>query len=139
MEAKDVEEMQSSFSKIYARKAELAERFYVHLFVLLPEVEHLFGNDFSKQKEMFASMLTYCLKGVTNNQSMIHTGISLAKTHARYRLGPREIELAGKAVIAALQDVLGDDLTQAQGEVWEQAITGVMQLLLSEGHADLMS
>lgn len=137
MEAQDIEVMQSSFAKIYARKAELAERFYAHLFALLPEVEQLFDGDFAKQKEMFASMLTYCLKGVANNQSMAHTGASLAKTHARYGLGAQETEMAGRAVMAALQDVLGDELSPEQVAVWKQAVQGVMQLIQAEGHADL--
>jgi len=132
MEGNDVKEMQSSFSLIYARKAELAERFYVHLFELLPEVERLFGGDFAKQKEMFSAMLTYCLKGVANNQSMTHARDSLSLTHGRYNLGRQETALAGKAVMAALEDVLGNDLTREQVSVWEQAIAGVMDLLHAE-------
>lgn len=136
MEARDIEEMRSSFTRIYARKAELAERFYVHLFALLPEVEPLFGDDFSKQKEMFASMLTYCLKGVANNQSLIHTADTLARTHARYHLGSRETALAGQAVMAALEDVLGSDLTPEQSAVWERAIADVMQLFQAANQLD---
>jgi hemoglobin-like flavoprotein len=132
MEGKDVKEMQSSFSKVYARKAQLTDRFYLHLFALLPEVETLFGGDFSKQKEMFAAMLTYCLKGVVNNQSLTLAGESLARTHGRYCLGPRETEIAGRAMMAALEDVLGPDLTPEQRVVWEQAIASVMQLLQPE-------
>lgn len=132
MEGKDVKEMQSSFSKVYARKAQLTDRFYLHLFALLPEVETLFGGDFSKQKEMFAAMLTYCLKGVANSQSLPQARAGLVKVHARFNLGPREMELAGKAVMAALEDVLGNDLSTKQREIWEQAISGVMQLLLAE-------
>jgi hemoglobin-like flavoprotein len=139
MDASDIQEMQASFSKIYAKKAELAERFYVHLFTLLPEVEPLFDNDFAKQKEMFASMLTYCLKGVAHNKSLTHTGTTLAKTHARYGLGPRETEMAGRAVMAALQDVLGDELTSEQRDIWEEAVRGVMQLILADGRMDLES
>lgn len=137
MEAKDIEVMQASFATIYARKAELAERFYVHLFDLLPEVEPLFDNDFAKQKEMFASMLTYCLKGVANNQSLSHTGVTLAKTHARYGLGAHETKMAGKAVMGALQDVLGDDFSPEQCAVWGQAVQSVMQLILAGEHVDL--
>ncbi|OIQ40331.1 MAG: hypothetical protein BM558_11495 [Roseobacter sp. MedPE-SW] len=137
MDPNDVDEMRSSFSTIFARKAELAERFYSHLFVHLPEVEELFGDDFSKQKEMFASMLTYCLKGVANSQSMPHAQAGLIKIHARFNLGSREMELAGKAVMAALEDVLGNDLSPKQRAVWEQAISGVMQLLLTETEAEL--
>ncbi|MEP2715095.1 globin domain-containing protein [Pseudophaeobacter sp.] len=136
MESMDVKEMQSSFSEIYAKKAELAERFYVHLFDQMPEIEALFSDDFAKQKEMFASMLTYCLRGAVDNRSLIHAGDTLAKTHAQYNLGPREAEMAGKAVMAALVDVLGDDLSAAQAIVWQQAIARVMRMFLQGEEAE---
>jgi hypothetical protein len=60
MDPKDIEEMQAGFAAIYGRKAEFADRFYVHLFARMPEAEAMFVGDFTKQKEMFASMLTYC-------------------------------------------------------------------------------
>jgi|GEM_PF-1404074 len=137
MDPRDVDEMRSSFPTIFARKAELADRFYSHLFVHLPEVESLFGDDFSKQKEMFAAMLTYCLKGVANSQSLPQARAGLVRVHARFNLGPREMELAGKAVMAALEDVLGNDLSTKQREIWEQAISGVMKLLLAETDTNL--
>lgn len=129
MKATDIDLVQASFAAIYARKAEVAERFYIHLFSLMPEVEALFGRDFSKQKEMFASMLTYCIKGLADRNSLDLAGDGLAKTHARLRLGARETEIAGRAVMAALEDVMGETLNVEQRAAWQRAITRVMQMM----------
>jgi len=107
MKSLDIDLVQSSFAAIYARKAEIAERFYIHLFVLMPEAKAMFGDEFSKQKEMFASMLTYCIKGLADQSSLGHASSNLAKTHARFNLGTREADIAGNALMAALEDVMG--------------------------------
>ncbi|WP_278922759.1 MULTISPECIES: globin domain-containing protein [Pseudophaeobacter] len=132
MDPKDIEEMQAGFAAIYGRKAEFADRFYVHLFARMPEAEAMFVGDFTKQKEMFASMLTYCLKGVSDHKSLIHAGDTLAKTHARFDLGTREAELAIDAMMAAFDDVLGGDLAPSQREVWRAAITRITGLVLAD-------
>jgi len=74
---------------------------------------------------------------VANSQSLPQARAGLVRVHARFNLGPREMELAGKAVMAALEDVLGNDLSTKQREIWEQAISGVMKLLLAETHTNL--
>ncbi|MCD9147980.1 globin domain-containing protein [Pseudophaeobacter flagellatus] len=132
MDPKDIEEMQASFASIYGRKAEFADRFYVHLFARMPEAEAMFVGDFAKQKEMFAAMLTYCLKGISDHKSLVHAGDALAKTHARFDLGAREAELAIDAMMAAFDDVLGGDLAPTQREVWRLAITRIAGLVLTD-------
>lgn len=129
METQDIDELQSSFSTVFAHKADLAERFYHHLFILLPEVKPLFGTDFLKQKEMFASMLTSCLKGMVSKQNLSHVGETLARVHAEFALGPKETDLAGKAMMAAFKDILGQDLTPAQSEAWQKAADRVMGMM----------
>ena len=60
MNHRDIEDIRASFSAAYARKAALGDRFYLHLFRILPETKCLFAGDRSRQKELFASMLTCC-------------------------------------------------------------------------------
>lgn len=131
MKAKDVELVESSFAAVYGRKAELTERFYIHLFTFMPEAEQMFGNDFSKQKEMFATMLTYCIKGLVDQRSLHLAGESLAKTHLRLQLGAREADIAGRAVMTALEDVMGAALSCEQKAAWQRAINRVMHLVVS--------
>lgn len=129
METRDIDELQSSFSAVFAQKADLAERFYHHLFVLLPEVKPLFGADFLKQKEMFASILTSCLKGMVSNQNLSDVSNTLTRVHAEFDLGPREMDLAGQAMMAAFKDILGQDLTPTQSAAWQKAADRVMGMM----------
>lgn len=131
MKTTDIELVQSSFAAIYARKAELADRFYFHLFSQAPDVEHLFGSNFSKQKEMFASMLTYCIKGLTDQKNMDLVGGGLARVHARLNLGEREFAFARGALLASLQDVMGEKLSQEQSDAWTRAISRMMQMMVT--------
>lgn len=129
MKTADIDLVQSSFAAIYARKAELAERFYFHLFAQAPDVEHLFGRNFSKQKEMFASMLTYCIKGLADEENFRLVGRGLEKAHAGLNLGEREFTFARSALLVSLHDVMGEDLSREQSDAWTRAISQVMQMM----------
>lgn len=136
MEKSDIEELQSSFSTVFAHKGELAEQFYRHLFAKMPEVEAWFGDDFPKQKEMFAAMLTSCLKGMVSNQDLHEVGDKLTRVHSEFNLGPREMELAAQALMAALRDVLGKDLSPQQNAAWKRAADRVMGIMMGQNIVD---
>ncbi|MGR3622269.1 globin domain-containing protein [Pseudophaeobacter sp.] len=133
METRDIEELQSSFSTVFARKGELTEQFYCHLFTMMPEAKSLFKNDFHKQKEMFTSMLTNCLKTMVSNQNLSHVKDTLTKTREQFNIGPDEAGLAGEAMMAALEDVVGGDLSPAQKAAWKKAVDRVMQMMVTPG------
>ncbi len=131
MNYRDIEDIQISFSAAYARKAELGERFYLHLFRLLPETERFFAGDHSKKKEVFASMLTCCLKSMVNSQRPTHTCTTLATTYSRVGFGLREEEGASRALMAALDDVMGRDLSETQSAIWRRAVARVMRRMVT--------
>ena len=55
---------------IFARKADLAERFYVHLFTRLPEARAMFRGNFVKQKAMLMGMIAACVRKLDDPQAL---------------------------------------------------------------------
>lgn len=123
MGPQEIHSVQQSFAGVFARKADLAERFYVHLFIRLPEARRLFRNDFVKQKSMLTAMVAACVKSLNDRQTLEDLGAQLLRAHAHLNLGVRETEAAKRSLIAALRDVLGADLDPETEAAWGRAIS----------------
>ncbi|KIC24806.1 MULTISPECIES: globin domain-containing protein [unclassified Leisingera] len=125
MGPQEIQHVQQSFAGIFARKADLAERFYVHLFTRLPEARGMFRGNFVKQKTMLTAMITSCVRNLDDPRTLEDIGVQLAQEHAHLDLGPREAEAAKRALIAALRDVLGAELDPETEFAWASAISRV--------------
>ncbi|MEW2912269.1 globin domain-containing protein [Leisingera sp. JC11] len=125
MGPQQIQHVQQSFAGIFARKADLAERFYVHLFTMLPEVRVMFRGNFVKQKMMLTTMIASCVRNLDDPRTLEDIGAQLAQEHAHLELGPHETEAAKRALIAALRDVLGAELDPETESAWASAISRV--------------
>ncbi|WP_406645908.1 globin domain-containing protein [Aliisedimentitalea scapharcae] len=133
MDVPSIQLVQNSFSKAFARKAELADRFYHHLFQVVPEARGLFQKDFFHQKEMFTTMLTSTVRSMSDQKSFADLGDRLAVSHARFGVAPAQYHAAANALIAALRDTLGDDLTREEEAAWTQAIDTLTSQMAGPG------
>ncbi|NDW46191.1 globin domain-containing protein [Ruegeria sp. PrR005] len=121
--------VQSSFARVFARKADLTERFYHHLFRELPESRQLFKGDFPVQKEMFASMLAATVRGMSDAKNFQVLGHGLARSHARFNLNRADLKKAARALQAALSDVMADGLSPEETAAWNEAVAQLMDML----------
>jgi hemoglobin-like flavoprotein len=131
MDSYDIALVQSSFSRVFARKAELTERFYTHLFTCMPEVEPLFRGDFVKQKEMFATMLASTVRSLSNYQSFTQLAQILAQSHARFELTEAQMTNAAQSLMAALHDVMAGKLTPEEEAAWTRAIIKLTSMMVT--------
>ncbi|KIC11576.1 globin domain protein [Leisingera sp. ANG-M1] len=122
MNTQEIDFVQQSFALVFARKADLAERFYVHLFARIPEARAMFRGDFLKQKTMLTTMIAACVKKLDDRRTLQELGEQLVLVHAHLDLGQRETEAAKRSLIAALRDVLGADLDRQTEAAWGRAI-----------------
>ncbi|AAV96556.1 globin domain protein [Ruegeria pomeroyi] len=129
MKDEQIRLVQSSFARVFARKAELAERFYVHLFERLPDAKSLFRGDFFAQKEMFATMLASTVRGMNDVQAFHTMGQALARSHARFNLRRDDLDKAAEALSAAFRDVFGDTLNAQEQEAWDVAMRRLTRML----------
>lgn len=125
MNPQEIQHVQQSFAGIFARKADLAERFYVHLFTRLPEARGMFRGNFVKQKAMLTAMIAACVRNLDDPRTLEDLGAQLLQAHAHLQLSARESEAAKRALIAALRDVLGPALDTKTESAWASAISQV--------------
>ncbi|MBY6067290.1 globin domain protein [Leisingera aquaemixtae] len=123
MQPQDIQHVQKGLAAIFARKADLAERFYVHLFTRLPEARAMFRGNFVKQKAMLMGMIAACVRKLDDPQALAALSGQLLQAHAHLDLGARETDAARRALMAALRDVLGADLDLESEAAWNRAIS----------------
>ncbi|UWQ37748.1 globin domain protein [Leisingera aquaemixtae] len=125
MTPQEVQHVQQSFAGVFARKADLAERFYVHLFTRLPQARGMFRGNFVKQKAMLTEMIAACVRNLDDPATLAELSARLVQDHAHLNLGARESDAAKRALIAALRDVLGPALDPETETAWAGAISRV--------------
>lgn len=125
--------VQGSFARVFARKGEMTDRFYAHLFVLLPEAEPFFKDGFAHQKEMFASVLVSLVRSLSNPEEIDKMGDYLSARHARFKLDAEKMACAVEALMRALGDVLGGDLTAKEESAWRALATRLTQRMAYRG------
>lgn len=131
MDSTDIALVQSSFARIFARKAELTDRFYAHLFARMPEVEQLFSGDFRKQKEMFSSMLASTVRSLSDYDTFAQLAQNLAQSHARFHLSEEHMENAAQSLVAALHEVMEGKLSPEEEAAWTRAITKLSSVMVT--------
>lgn len=136
MDSSDIALVQASFARIFARKAELTERFYAHLFARMPEVQPLFRGDFVKQKEMFATMLASTVRSLSDYSTFAQLADVLAKSHARFELSEAQMTNAAHSLEAALHEVMEGKLTPEEEAVWTRAIVKLTSTMVARPPAD---
>ena len=136
MDSSDIALVQSSFARIFARKAELTDRFYARLFARMPEVEPLFRGDFIKQKEMFATMLASTVRSLSNYETFTRLAQKLALSHARVDLSELHMKNAAQSLVAALHEVMDGKLSPEEEAAWTRAIIKLTSLIVARPVAD---
>ena len=125
--------LEQSYVQVFARKAELATRFYDHLFAADPGLRALFSKDMFMQREMFASILVLILKHASRPETFHDLGGRLAAQHAKTGVTYAQYALAVDAFVAAMRDVLGATLLPEVEQAWQAA----MQDLVSHMAPDM--
>ncbi len=128
-----VENLKSSFALVFAEKAQLAERFYAHLFDQLPGVRPLFTGDEGRQREMFGSMLVSSMRAMAEPGGIETQLDILRRSHARLGLTPSQLEAGANALMAALIEVMGHQLSDDEKSAWAEAIVLLVQAMAPPG------
>ncbi|NIZ13985.1 globin [Phaeobacter sp. HF9A] len=122
LEKEDADLVRASFGKVFARKAELTDKFYEILFQQRPEVKEMFKNDFVRQKEMFAKVLTSGVRSIGDDGNFAPMVDHLLLLHRHLNLVPEHVYIAQGALLAACDVILRPELSSAEFAAWERAL-----------------
>ena len=120
MTERQIELVQSSFTKVDAISDTAAGIFYGKLFELKPEFEEtLFRNtDVKEQGKKLMNMLKIAVLGLSDLSKLVPAVEQLGIRHAGYGVKDDHYNTVAEALIYTLGVGLGDDFTDEVKEAW---------------------
>ncbi|HJR43125.1 MAG TPA: globin domain-containing protein [Gemmatimonadaceae bacterium] len=126
-----VQLLTESWERVKGRGDELLLRFYEHLFALDPTAHALFGStNMAAQRQKFAGMVDAILALRQEPRQFVRSAVELGCRHQQYGVRADQYETAGTALLLALRDVLGPELTPAHRDAWISGYKLVAAIML---------
>lgn len=96
----------------------VAARFYARLFELVPSLRPLFIGDLRRQGTKLMAMLDAAVGVLDRPEALLPLLAPLGTRHAGYGVQARDYRAFGVALLAALEDGLGEALDAPTREAW---------------------
>ena len=135
--------LQRSFMKIEPIAEQFGTIFYERLFEIAPEMRPLFRTDIKAQQSKFMkviaevvqlhlrAMISLPATAQTNGEAMLPGAYWSGKLHAAYGVRMEDFESMKLALVWALEQVLGDELTPDVRGAWSAAYDVVARAMQS--------
>jgi nitric oxide dioxygenase len=104
--------------------------FYDRLFYLSPQVRPLFITDMSVQRQKLMNMMILVVRGLDQPEFFIEELRQMGLRHASYRVEPDNYLIMIEAVVWALNECLGEQLTEEMYSAWKNTLTLVSDIML---------
>ena len=130
MDAKDIELVQSSFSKVAPIADKAAELFYGRLFEIAPQVRPMFAEDVTEQGKKLMTTLGVVVNGLKNLDAIIPVAQQLAVRHNDYGVTSDHYKPVGEALIWTLSQGLGDEFTPDVEAAWTHAYETLSSVMI---------
>ncbi|WP_246838900.1 globin family protein [Leptospira yasudae] len=114
----EIEMVRSSFEKVYGNKEEVATLFYKKLFELEPTYKAMFKGDMAEQGRKLMLMLRTLVSGLGDLSSLVPVIEDMGKRHLKYGVKVEDYNVVGEALLATLQQGLGEEFTPKLKGLW---------------------
>ena len=129
--------LRSSLEIAIEREGAITPRFYEILFARHPEARPMFSrNEPEKQQKMLQDALVAVLDHLDDAGWLDETLGGMGRIHVDYGVEPHMYEWVGEALIAALEEAVGDDWTPDHAAAWTAAYAAIRDRMLAGAGAD---
>ena len=118
MNEEQVAQIRDSFARIEGRAELVALLFYKRLFELAPNLKRLFPGDIETQSSKFMQLIQTSVLLADAPALLIPTLKSLGRRHALYGVQDEHYRVTGRALLWALSESLGSDLSVRELNAW---------------------
>lgn len=123
--------VQSTFEAVRARPAEAVSLFYGQLFEMAPEVKPLFRSAAETQGQKLIDTLGVLIHGLRDFEAMLPDLVDLAGKHVGYGVTAAHYEPMGEALLATLDQMLGEEFTPAVRHAWASIYHIISQAMIA--------
>lgn len=128
--ASEIQLVKRTFEMVSPLADTFALIFYDRLFYLAPQVRPLFLTEMSVQREKLMNMMALIVRGLDQPELFAEELRQMGLRHASYRVEPDHYVVMIEAVIWALNECLGENLTEEMYSAWKNALTLVSDIML---------
>lgn len=119
MDAEHVRLIREGWAQVAPRSDETAKVFYTRLFELAPETRPMFAHvDMDALGGKFMDMIGTLIRLLDEPGDLVTQTIPTARRHASYGVTDHHLDMAGVALLDALQETLGDAFTPDARHAW---------------------
>lgn len=134
LSARQIQLIQSSFSKVVPIADTAAEIFYAKLFEYDPSLKALFKSDMKNQGNKLMMTLKAAVGSLNDLNNLVPVLENLAKKHITYGVKVEDYTPVGNALLFALQQGLGDDFTVETRNAWVEMYKVVANVMRSAAY-----
>jgi hemoglobin-like flavoprotein len=135
MTPQQIELVQHSFAKVAPIAQTAADLFYDRLFAIAPEVQQLFPDDLTEQKQKLMQMLAMAVGNLNRVDTILGAVEDLGRRHATYGVTAAYYAPVGAALLWTLQQGLGDAFTPSVREAWGAAYSMLAGAMIGAAEA----
>jgi hemoglobin-like flavoprotein len=130
MNHESIARVQRSHDALSARAVDLSSRFYDRFFAADPGVRRLFPDDLTRQRAHFDAALAMVVRNLDDVQVLSASLRDLGAQHLKWGAQPHHYFAVREALVAALNELSGDDWSAALEQDWRDAIGTVASFML---------
>ncbi|MFA6576203.1 MAG: globin domain-containing protein [Nocardioides sp.] len=127
----DPELLTTSLGLVDADDDGLTQRFYAILFERYPQVRPMFSADIRPQAAMLRGAIVAVLDHLDDSTWLTDTLGSLGARHAGWGVTPGMYDAVAECLIAAMEELGGDDWAPAMTAAWTEALGAVAGLMIA--------
>jgi hemoglobin-like flavoprotein len=124
--------LRSSFETVIEREPVITARFYEILFARFPQAQALFGrNSTVAQQQMLQQSLVAVIHNLDDPDWLRSTLHALGAKHVDYGVTEPMFDWVGAALLATLEEILGDDWNADVARAWQDAYAAIAELMIA--------
>ena len=128
--------VESSFRHLAPVGEAAAGLFYRTLFLLDPSLAPMFDrSDLHQQGRKLMAALGFVVGNLRRPEAMLPAIAELGRRHVGYGVRPEHYDIVGAALLATLEEGLGDVFTPATRDAWAAAYRLVAEAMQRAGEA----
>lgn len=122
--------LQRSWDMVGIQNQEMMERVYKNLFLLDPESKELFTTSAHDMGITLARTFNVVLTSLGDLEQLRPIILGMGRYHQKFNLSESHFQCLRKAILAAIEDQLGDLMTPDIGEAWGTAFDEIAKIML---------
>jgi nitric oxide dioxygenase len=131
MTSEQIELVRKSWDLVAGDPDGVAALFYRRLFAIAPGVRPLFPASMHEQGRKLVQMLATAVANLDRLDAIRPAVEALAHRHVGYGALPAHYPVVGEALLGALEEGLGPQLTAETAEAWQTAYAALSQVMLA--------